>query len=212
MKIEVKLKKCIVLIAIFALSSVNAAFSTTVTTGTTDVLILMDNSGSMGPHQVKFADMANNILGKYAGESINLGLITTDAGNNSLFVGSSVQGSLSEVISQLKKDIIRTGLNGSPNEVHMSQILRTLKEDQMNLFHRLGTELHVYIVTDEDEQHMTAKQFITELAAYKPIDKVIVNLYAPLCKTTPTVDWKQSELYFLSLFTGGTQNDLCQNN
>ena len=202
-----------IIIAAFVLSSfASANFSTTTPTKNVDILILVDNSGSMQDNQREFASRIDSILAPYANNSLNIGLITSDDMMNPVFVGTAVNGPFNKVVEQLKKDIDRVGTNGSATEQYMTQILRTFKENAIFNFHRPNTELQVFIVTDEDEQTMTAKQFVSEVVAYKSFDKIFINVFAPKCKTAGNVDWENSELFFLSTITSGFQRDLCLNN
>jgi hypothetical protein len=186
-----------------------AHFATTNPNKSVDILILVDNSASMAAYQKAFSEKVEKALAPFAYSSLNIGLITTDAAINPVFVGSKINGTFSEVMAQLKKEIRSVGTNGSASEAHMSQILKTFKQNSRFNFHRSNTELQVFIVTDEDEQDMTAKEFVTEAVKFKTFDKLFVNVYSPKCRPAGNFEWRDSQLYFLSSITGGTQNDLC---
>jgi hypothetical protein len=205
------MKSIALIITAFALSVfASANFSTTTPSKRVDILFVIDNSGSMGPHQNSFSDRVGQVLAPYANYSLNVGLITTDPGISQLFVGTPVNGTFNDVIEQLKKDISTIGTNGSASEQYMTQVLATFENNGL-LFHRPNTELQVFIVTDEDEQTMTAKEFVTQAVKYKSFDKLFINVFAPKCKTFNGTDWDKSELFFLSTITGGIQGDLCLN-
>jgi|GEM_PF-6090932 len=175
-----------------------------------DVLVLVDNSGSMQRSQENFIQKLPTLFAQYKESNLHLALITTDD-NETLFYGQNTIGSWEEILTGLAKDIRRSGTQGSASEQHFTQILRTFEDPIGKKFHRYETPLHIYIVTDEDEQTMEALPFVWELQKFKKVENVLINLAIPSgenCKSE-WINWDKSILKDAADFFKGQIIDIC---
>ncbi len=185
----------------------------TVSKEDTDILIVVDNSGSMQQWQTRFSDLVPAIFEKYKNNSIRIGLVSTDEVQVPLFYGQQLSDTFNNVLLNLRKQINRIGTGGDPTERPLKQVMRTFADpDQINFHRSMDTQLEVYIVTDEEDQSEGYEQgigFLSDLIQFKDLKKVRIHLYAPMSNcSTNNVDPNQN-LALLSKTTGGTQVDLC---
>lgn len=176
--------KILILLGALLCTSTFASFysnGSKVTASKADVLVLMDNSGSM----IKYAKSAGGgvavLINELPYNSINVALITNGpfAPNQSPFRTTPVNGSLQEVLVSLMKDINSFDFNGPASEEFYSAILKTT-EPQYSKFYREGSDVYIYIITDEDEERvkspMNTLDFIRELKTRLNLSKLKINL------------------------------------
>ena len=180
-----------------------------------DVLVLMDNSGSM----MKYAQTAGGGVAALVNElqynSINLGLITNGPlqPGQKLFRTTPVNGTMMDVLQGLMRDINALDFNGSPSEEFYSAILKTT-EPEYSKFYREGADVIIYIITDEDEERvkspMNTLDFIRELKSRLNLSKLKINLLteSDKCKTHgPQIS--EMVLWEAVRAVGGQVYDIC---
>ncbi len=185
-----------------------------------DVLIVLDDSGSMTTYRDKISKNLVSLIGKLDTEKLRLGLIMSDldsrASDGSPFVGRSTTGDLSTILKGMEEDIktLMKGV-GTPEEVFYEPILNSFnkKAPMLEGFHRNNSVLNIYVFTDEDQENFNIGtfNFLKEMSSYKPIENIVFNLVYPAgdCSRAPIVDVKETELFKAVLLTGGKVHDLC---
>lgn len=138
-----------------------------------DVLLVIDNSGSMGTIQRNVIDNSKLFFSKFAKQPFvnwKVGLISTDhtddpyVGFDSSLdytqVNSSDPGSLDKVVERFQTAVSRLGVNGSASEYSFFNVKRVLDlYDGVNRsprFLRDRSHLVVIMITDEEEQSKRA--------------------------------------------------------
>lgn len=193
------------------------------TTIANDVLIVLDDSGSMMPQADRIAQKLPVMVSNLETGRMNLGIIMSDLGvrgqDGGIFVGSSIVGSFERVLEGLNRDIRRlmTG-SGTASEMFYEPILETFPQvSTQKSFHRKDAILNIYVVTDEDQdssKDMNTWDFFNKLTQYKEIKKVVFNLVYPVggCRQSQTPSVTDTELYKAVIMTGGQVLDLCDPN
>lgn len=180
-----------------------------------DILVLMDNSGSMIKHKDKALEIVLPLIKALPYNDMNLGLITNGPHQPSeiIFKTSPVEGTIDDILAGLKQDINNFSFNGPATEEFYSAILRTTEEVYKG-FYRSEADVVIYIITDEDEERvkgmMNTFDFIREFKTRLDVSKVKLNLIttSKKCKNFgPAID--EMVLFEAVRALGGNVYDLC---
>jgi hypothetical protein len=180
-----------------------------------DVLVLMDNSGSMTKYAKTIGGTMAALINQLDYTNFNVGLITNGPfkEGESPFKTTPVNGSLNDVLVGLMKDISDLGYDGSATEEFYSAILKTT-EPKYSSFYRENSDVVIYLVTDEDEERVKAMMntfdFIREFKSRLNLGKVTFNLLteSQKCKNFgPAI--QDMVLYEAVRALGGNVYDLC---
>lgn len=124
-----------------------------------DILLIVDNSGSMQSHQQKLSQSAGNIANLLSELPNNhVGVLTTDAesGTPGVFAKPWLDSSQVDFSQRLAQQIL-VGTEGSGVEKHFESLFRFLDQQEVGYnkgFRRKESGLHVVVVTDaEDQSH-----------------------------------------------------------
>lgn len=181
-----------------------------------DVLVVMDNSGSMTKYANRVGGGVAALIKELQYNSINLALITNGpfpAGQGP-FRTTPVKGTLDEVLHGFINDVNALGFDGSANEEFYSAILKTT-EPEYAKFYRQDADLIIYVVTDEDEQRMKSPlntlDFIRELKSRLNISKAQFNLLteSKKCSKLSEPQITQRVLFEAVRALGGQAYDIC---
>ena len=133
----------------------------------TDILFIVDNSGSMSEEQEKISEKFDRFVDQIGNVDFQIGIITTDpdsglGGAGRLINFSSNTRFLTPQTSNLKnlfKSKVRTGTDGSGNEVPFICATKAIEERSGHNqgFFRDDADLTVVILTDEDGAMMIIK-------------------------------------------------------
>lgn len=134
-----------------------------------DLLWVIDNSGSMGPHQQNVSANTNLFMNEFISQGLNWksGLISTDL-SDLPFVGFSTSSHLDSTtanpITVFQNAVDRLGTRGSGYEKTFDPILQALSRHPG--FLRSGVPLAILMVTDAPEQSSASfDQFYSRLRA-----------------------------------------------
>ena len=142
-----------------------------------DILFVVDNSGSMYPHQNNLAQAMPSLIKNIVNSGVNFqaGVITTDSGYLHGFP-EVVTALSSEPELRLARNV-KVGMDGSPIEMVFDSIFNFLKGPQKNSLLRPGSHLELIIVTDAEDQSDKADSaaLIAQLRAEKNNDIRMVS-------------------------------------
>jgi hypothetical protein len=158
--------------------------------GKLDLLIVVDDSGSMSSHQTILSRSVPALAAKLANfSSLNVAVITSDMDSSSKkgkFFGSP--GVLTNTTPNFKdllaRRIISVGTNGSGTEMFFAPVIAATSAPLINGpnagFLREDAHLGVVVVTDTDDQspNTTPEQFIIHLASMKGNNYSLINFIA----------------------------------
>lgn len=210
--------KTFILLCALLSTSVFASFysnGTKVPASKADVLVLMDNSGSMMKYQSKVQGVIAALIKQLPYNSINVGLISNGPfqEGDRLFRTTPINGTLDDVLMGLMNDIAAFDFQGPYNEEFYHAILKTT-EPQYAEFYRPGADVILYVITDEDEERVKAMMntfdFIRAFKSRLNIAKVTMNLLteSKKCKNFgPAIT--DMVLYEAVRALGGAVYDLC---
>lgn len=181
-----------------------------------DVLVVMDNSGSMTRYAKTVGGGVAALIKELQYNSINLALITNGpfAAGQSPFRTTPVNGTLDEVLQGFMNDVNALGFDGSASEEFYSAILQTT-EPEYSKFYRKDADLIIYVITDEDEQRVKSPlntlDFIRELKSRLNISKAQFNLVTESAKCSKLQEPKitQRVLFEAVRALGGQAYDIC---
>lgn len=210
--------KSILLLCALLSTSVMASFyshGTKVPATKVDVLVLMDNSGSMANYKNKVGNSVAALIRELQYNSINLGLITNGPFQDGerVFRTTPIYGDLDKVLAGLAKDINNFRYDGPAVEEFYSAILKTTQPEYSD-FYRDGADVVLFVITDEDEERvkspMNTLDFIREFKSRLNISKVTMNLLTESKKCNP---WglaiEEKVLFEAVRALGGQVYDLC---
>lgn len=183
----------------------------------TDVLFVVDNSGSMDPHQVKLAAIADQFALKLASQNrdFHVGVITTDSGR--LYgVPRFISGSDPNSLAALKKNM-QTGTDGNATETPFQSLMDAFSSPLLSThnssFLRDGANLEIIFVTDtEDQSSIVAADLYKHLSGLGTNGKKVVAhgiLADGSSNKCPDEREVPTKLQGLIALTGGTVHDIC---
>lgn len=144
-----------------------------------DVLWVIDNSGSMMPHQQNVSRNTQIFMNQFVqgGNPLNwkMGLLSTDT-SDSPYVGFSPGPDLTSQTPDstlvFQRAVARLGTNGSATEEGFEPVLQALQQHPD--FLRPRATLAVIFVTDAQEQgRETVTRVLTDLAKIKPLADIV---------------------------------------
>lgn len=181
------------------------------------IALVVDNSGSMMPHQT---NLAKNIKALFDDLSTKANwegaLFTTDKNDALVFEDKGPKQNRSK---NWANEILKVGTNGSATEQGIQSILAHLNESTMEI--NEDNNLHLIFVSDEDDQSdMSAKAAFVELVTKYNLSADRIYSYNLLhtkdsnpsnCKNLNNFDYKGSKFESFAKMTEGKLYDLCSN-
>ncbi len=149
-----------------------------VNTNKLDILWVIDNSGSMLPHQQAVIQNTGLFMQQFAGQQSRLNwrmsLVSTDTADQP-FLGMALNNLLDfstvDPVGKFQAAVGKLGIDGSSTEMTYSPVLQALKNNPA--FLRPESYLAIVVVTDEEEQSpIDTPVFLAELAKYKPLSQI----------------------------------------
>lgn len=147
-----------------------------------DVLIVIDNSGSMEFEQKNMADRVRNMLSILRGFDYRIGVTTTDPNPTKTTKGLTyygdgdlipiygqngakwVESSLDETIAQIALGLtLQRPETGSGSEQGIRAVYRFVEKSSSHQFFREGANFATLVISDEDESANTTKNDPTQL-------------------------------------------------
>ena len=202
--------------------SLTETFNTDLSYGAIDILVVVDNSGSMGNEQAKLAPQLASLLTYVDHASWQVSVITTDARNKEC--GSLIKKGDPGYIDAFKQDINDAGTRGSGNERGFYQAMHGLSCKMSNKdWLQPNSAVAVLIVSDEDncsrgctnaaEGTNSLKNF---LATLRPSGSTgvfgIIDVPDQNGKSTCSTAYNVSRQYQAEIVaTGGTSGSICDN-
>lgn len=193
-----------------------------------DILLVVDNSGSMSEEQSLLASSASSLLSglNQDGWDFHIGVITTDTDTASaagvlLSTGglSWVENTTPDLQDTYSEVILSAGTNGSATERGLRAIDRFLdKRDSQNAgFYREEAAFHVVVISDEDDYSVndpTVPSMVSSLTSLKAsTDRVVVTSIVgpnPLgCNGTNGVAEPGARYLSVSNQLGGSSTSIC---
>jgi hypothetical protein len=181
-----------------------------------DVLIILDDSGSMFQHQDHLKGVLPNLLKEFSGKDFQLGLQTTSALNQRSLVdsvelmGPSTSGDYGHIISHVQGMIQDFKFNGSAEEKFFNSIVPILTSPVNTGFMREDAKLVVLIISNEDDQSLeTPKQLVTDLLEYKKFKDIEVHGLLSIGLDFCSSPAKTTKIMDLVAMTGGQSFDIC---
>lgn len=200
--------KLVIFSLIFSLSAM--AFNPTVTleydvklnTKSSDILFVIDNSGSMAKYQNVLNSISRDFFSPISGMNYRIAGISTD--KTEILSPFFIEPHLSDPIIKLRELMIFFGDLGDANEYVYANTISFLKSEQGNLFTR-DTNLEVIIVTDENEQ---SEQTNDDFLNFFGDKKVTINALIPIGQDCYS-SYDYSKLQDMVQRTKGSLIDLC---
>ncbi|MBC7419302.1 MAG: VWA domain-containing protein [Bdellovibrio sp.] len=138
----------------------------------TDLLFVVDNSGSMTNHQRNLASNINKLVSQLNNYDLHAAVVTADMDSfpgpltGGKLVNGYVSNSDSYYLQKLEQNILSVGTNGSGIERHFDSILAALANNID--FLRPNAHLAIVLLTDaEDQSKITTADFVTSLKGRK---------------------------------------------
>lgn len=191
-----------------------------------DVLFVIDDSGSMGPHQANLAAQAQLIANELSFyNDLNAAVITSSNWNNlptfptgsGKFVGPVLNSLNNDFVSGLGQQF-KVGTGGDATEVFFDNILLATTEPLLSGanagFLRPDSDLLLVLVTDTEDQstNTNAQNLWTHLKGLKPNNAInvlsVTSLDPLLCSAESELGQKTGIKDFVTLSQGQTIN-LC---
>ena len=196
-----------------------------VSTVKTDILFIVDNSGSMGEEQQKISEKFDSFLAAVRNIDFQIGIITTDSVNSGGGNGGRLLNFNSNTrylvpsttnLENLFRSKVRTGTNGWGYEKPFLCAKKAIEQrDNHNKgFFRGGALLNLVIVTDEDEHDDTDRPnsanrdaFFAKFNEIYPNKTITVNAITGPCPTAYPADIIIDSVET----TGGIRGSICAN-
>lgn len=168
-----------------------------------DILFVIDNSGSMQPHQANLSNNVNRFIQSFVkknGLDFHIGVVTTDMGNSGfgstgaccgVLAGNPhyVERSTPNFAVALSRNMV-VGTDGSAQEESFGPVIAALTEPNLSVanigFYRPKAHLAIIFVTDaEDQSSGSVDGFLNFLVALKG-DTAKVSVYGAIVPSTET--------------------------
>jgi hypothetical protein len=115
-----------------------------------DILFVIDDSGSMADNQFKLKTVAKSFIKNLDGMTYNIYAVSTDI--NREYNGNVISSYNTKPAHDFQDLLDTFTTNGSANEYVYKNIMRFLNDEKGVLFNRIETSLEVIVLTDEQEQ------------------------------------------------------------
>ncbi len=168
-----------------------------------DILFVIDNSGSMQPHQTNLSNNVNRFIQSFVkknGLDFHIGVVTTDMDNSGfghsgpccgVLTGNPqfVQPSTPNFAQALARNMV-VGTDGSAQEQSFGPVIAALTEPNLSVgnvgFYRSKAHLAIIFVTDaEDQTPVPIDSFLNFLVALKG-DTAKVSVYGAIVPSAET--------------------------
>jgi hypothetical protein len=175
----------------------------------TDILFVLDNSGSMDKYQMQLSKFASHFLDRLKGVDYQIGAITTDSG---ILAGQKPFLNSGALISELE-NLWKVGHSGDANEVPLASLQEAVAnaKTKNSGFFRDEADLIVVLFTDtEDQSAYTPMDVLESLRQLSPQGKN-VTVHGLLADGNVCVgEWFQPyKLTELVSKSGGSVFDIC---
>lgn len=195
--------------------SIRIDFEVEKSTPSTDILFIIDNSGSMADNQRTLRKLAKNFLGGLGETSFQITAISTDRSDPLQEV--ILTNNTSNVLFEFEKLMEIFGDTGDPSELVFSRLIDFSRVPFSSLFMRKGNPLEVVVLTDEPEQSDRMNIYVSNvLARFKEIDKKLhVSSIIPVVENgecdsnTSPLPGFMDEFFDIAKLTSGNIIDLC---
>jgi hypothetical protein len=172
----------------------------------TDVLFVIDNSGSMDSHQKLVAGLSDNFLRQFNNVSYKITAINTDTADSlrNLVIAHDSPDPIKE-LSQLMTSF---GVHGDSTELVFTRVHDFFVSEIGQRFMRKNTPLEIIVVTDEEEQ---STQTVEDMMNLLSVKKFTFNAFLPMSETKCIpVNHQKSKIEELVSLSGGLILDLCK--
>jgi hypothetical protein len=205
MKTLVILLSFLIPFSLFAGPIVSIDFDVAQSQSQSDILFVIDNSGSMASHQNRLANLSGILLKELKSVNYQITAINTDINVNE--IAPIISPQVNDPIGSLKSLITRFGTNGSFEEMPFHNISTFMHSPEGALFLRKQTPLEIIILTDEEDQ---SPQSVEDMLLLFEGKKVTVSSLVPLsdssCSNNPR---KNDKIENLTTQTSGILVDIC---
>ncbi len=186
-----------------------------------DILMVIDNSASMGPYQEQLGQHFNDFLSWFITADVNyrLGVITTDAVSEGAgLIRGEVLTPETQAAGQVFADIVAVGTEGNGTEMGFEAMRMAIVDPDgvaaNGEFLREEAYLSVVAVTDEfDSSPDSIPEYIAELQAMKGYTRDKVRIGALVALDVANCAGNQSrvgaEYVAATELTGGVAYDIC---
>jgi hypothetical protein len=190
-------------------NTVTLAFDVDTTRKSTDILFIVDNSGSMGDNQSKLANFSAEFIDALGRTNYNLYAVTTDT--TDLYTANIINWYNSNPALELISLLSSFGTNGAHTELVYDNLLKFVTSPKGVLFNRSQVPLEVIVLTDEEEQSWISSSELVGKMSYKK--NFVVSTIIPRDGNCEG-NWGPSEYSkFIEILTltSGSRIDLCKN-
>jgi len=184
-----------------------------------DVIIVVDNSGSMSRFHNNLSSNINNFINQYLSYNINfrIGIITTDS---AFFDYNYVDNSTQSVSSYLSNWILNIGTNGSGTETGLGSLYRSFNFGSAQIMSRSNSNLAIIFISDEPDHSISPwgwyASYLDSLPQYNGsiIAHAVIGDYPNGC-TLPNPNGSSTNAQFgagyyeIANYYGGTVFSIC---
>jgi hypothetical protein len=174
----------------------------------TDILFVIDNSGSMDAHQKTLAEMSDEFLKQFVNVKYKMTAISTDKADP--LKNAFITNNSADPIKELASLITSFGTSGDATEQVFGRTNDFLKSETGKDFLRPNTALEIIVITDEEEQsQVTVIDMMSLSSAKKFTFSGLLPVPNPnLCPRYSSPN--NGKLEELISRTGGLLLDLCK--
>lgn len=183
-----------------------------------DILLVVDNSHSMGPYQERFGASFDSFLVFFGEAQVDyrIGVTTTDTFHEGAgAIGAERVSPTTEDAATVFQRIVNVGTTGSGTEMGMEAARRALEADGDG-FLRPDAYLSVIVVSDEeDSSPLSVNEYVTRFRALKPRDRDAFRFSAATvfdraaCVPVTDEGTPGSRYVLAATASGGASEDLC---
>lgn len=136
----------------------------------TDILLVIDNSGSMDKYQQKLLASTDAFLNNLQNVNYKIAAISTDTTNLNKWPSNTISSNSATAHQEFKDLISSFGTNGSYDEKPLEAIVQFLSKSSGQPFLRPHSTFQIIIVTDEHAQGtLSIDDFNSKIGTLKPI-------------------------------------------
>jgi hypothetical protein len=182
-----------------------------------DIVLVVDNSGSMGYYQATASAAIPALFDSLALHNVDwrLALLSTDIKDKPYLglEGGILDAATPKYLELITGSILKLGTSGDGVEQTFAPVSTALQKYPG--FHRPSAELTVVVVTDEDEQGtLSVPDYLKALSAHSTLNRPIrhfgvVGTNTNLCKGSALLAYVGSRVQQVIQQTGGQAYDLC---
>lgn len=176
---------------------------------TSDILFVVDNSGSMHSIQQTIGQLGGYFLNQIFAVDFNITAISTDEADT--YSSYVLDRRIPNPSSRLHEMITSFGVNGSANERPFTTLVRFYNSPEGSDFFREGSSKEIIIITDEDDQSLESLEFMNKFTADHKMTVNSIALKAPSFDCSLNRGAYSEKIITLTRYTGGNFIDLCSN-